>query len=114
MIHQGHVAQLAGIEAVASGASGDYIRRSDILADLRHRRTGQKELDLFGGFVGGKADQLQPGLVEHKMHRRRTFSPVLVHLPGMGICEHYGLYPRRNRAILFQVGPHDAKRHWPG
>ena len=58
MIHQSHVVQLAGIEAVCSGTSSDYLRRSDIFTDLGHRRTGQKELDLFGSLVGGKANQL--------------------------------------------------------
>src|SRR5205807_8923462 len=77
VIHQSHVIQLAGIEAVSSGTSRDYLRRSDIFVDLRQWRTREKKLDLFGSFAGGKANQLEPSLVEHKLHSWRTFSPVL-------------------------------------
>src|SRR5437762_4269680 len=58
VIHQSHFVLLAGINAVGSGTSRDYLRRSDIFTDLRQWRTRQKKLDLFGSFVGGKANQL--------------------------------------------------------
>jgi AcrR family transcriptional regulator len=53
-IHQSHIVQFSGIEAVCSGTSSDYLHGSNIFTDLRHRRTGQKKLDLFGGVVGRK------------------------------------------------------------
>src|SRR5207247_9321586 len=58
VIHRSHLVQFAGIEEVGSGTSRDYLRRSDIFTDLRQWRTRQKKLDLFGSFVGGKANQL--------------------------------------------------------
>src|SRR5947199_6400226 len=101
MIHQSHVVQLAWIEAVCSRASRDYIGRSDIFPDLRHRCARQKKLDLFGSFMGGKTNQLKPSLVEDKMQSWRAFAPVLVYLSSMGIFQHCSLYLCCNRAVLF-------------
>jgi hypothetical protein len=58
MIHQSHIVQLSGIEAVCSGTSGDYLHRSNIFTELCHWRTRQKKLDLLGSLVGRKSDQL--------------------------------------------------------
>src|SRR5438874_12080561 len=48
------------------------------------------------------------------MHSWRAFSPILVYLSSMGICQHCGLHLCRNRAVLIQVGASDTKRHGPG
>ena len=50
-VHQSHVVQLSGIEAVSSATSSDYLHRSNVFADLSDRRTRQKKLDLFRSVV---------------------------------------------------------------
>src|SRR5579863_9917655 len=48
------------------------------------------------------------------MHGWRALPPVQIHLPSVGICQHYSLYLGRNGAVLIQVRTHNAKRYWPG
>jgi hypothetical protein len=58
VIHQSHVVQLAGIEAVSSGTSSNYLNGSNVFTNLRDWRTGQKKLDLLRSVLGRQADQL--------------------------------------------------------
>ncbi len=66
---------------------------------------------MLSDVAGGKAEALQPVLVERETQRRHTLAPVAIDRPHLDRGLHHGPDLGCDAAQLVGIGPHDAEGH---